>query len=169
MKILGAIIAGGKARRFGSDKAMALIDGRPMLDHVISALNAQVDRIVICGREWPGLQMLRDQPEGGIGPLAGLNAALDFACAHGFDAVVSLPVDVVPLPDDLVARLAGPEAAVFTEQHLIGWWPAGLAQLLHDHVAAGHRSLRSWIEASHARAVAEPAGLINVNRPADLP
>ena len=43
------------SRRFGSDKAMARIDGVTLLDHVHAALLPQVDDIVLCGRGgWSG-------------------------------------------------------------------------------------------------------------------
>ncbi|MFM2236672.1 MAG: MobA-like transferase domain, partial [Pseudomonadota bacterium] len=38
MKRLGAIIAGGKATRFGSDKAAAQLNGRPLIEHVAYGL-----------------------------------------------------------------------------------------------------------------------------------
>ncbi|MCR5872033.1 NTP transferase domain-containing protein [Sphingomonas sp. J344] len=50
MRLLGAIIAGGTSRRFGSDKAMAQIAGRSLLDHARAALVQEVDDLVLCGR-----------------------------------------------------------------------------------------------------------------------
>ena len=51
--ILGAVIAGGRSTRFGSDKALALIGGERLIDRTIAALDPQVDRLVVCGRKWP--------------------------------------------------------------------------------------------------------------------
>jgi molybdopterin-guanine dinucleotide biosynthesis protein A len=167
-KILGAVIAGGQSRRFGSDKALAPVGGKPMLDHVIEALRPQTGAIMICGRQWPGLETIADRPLGGIGPLAGLNAALHFAVANGFDVVLSVPVDVLPVPADVAALLGGHGPAVFDKQHLIGWWPATLAPMLEHHVREGHRTLKGWIAQSGARRVKEPPGLINVNFADDL-
>ena len=45
MKLLGAILAGGRSSRFGSDKAFALLNGKPLIDHVIAALAAQTDAV----------------------------------------------------------------------------------------------------------------------------
>ena len=62
MKRLGAIIAGGKATRFGSDKAAALLNGRPLIEHVADGLREQVDALIVCGvhgREWNGWTTLR--------------------------------------------------------------------------------------------------------------
>lgn len=166
--LLGAIIAGGRSRRFGSDKALAEIGGRPMLDHVVGVLRRQTDALVICGREWRGLPMLDDRPGGTIGPLAGLNAALHHAALKGFDAILSVPVDVMPLPERLAAMLAGTGAAVFRTQHLIGRWPATLAPLLDAYLAEGGRTLNGWIERAGARRVDEPPGLANINFREDL-
>ncbi|HSF13587.1 MAG TPA: NTP transferase domain-containing protein, partial [Erythrobacter sp.] len=52
-KLLGAILAGGQARRFGSDKAQALYQGARLIDRVASALAAQCESVIVCGREEP--------------------------------------------------------------------------------------------------------------------
>jgi len=62
LKILGAVIAGGRSRRFGGDKALALFEGRKLLDHVIDGLGKQSDSLVICGRVVPGQDCIADRP-----------------------------------------------------------------------------------------------------------
>lgn len=62
MTILGAVIAGGRSSRFGSDKAKAMVGGISMLDHVIERLAAQTGAMVICGRNVPGYICLDDIP-----------------------------------------------------------------------------------------------------------
>ena len=76
MRVLGAIIAGGKARRFGSDKAHALFAGERMIDRVAKALKAQTQELIICGREETGFSCIPDRPQEDMGPLGGINAAL---------------------------------------------------------------------------------------------
>lgn len=167
-RLLGAVLAGGRSSRFGSDKAVVPVDGRAMLDHVVAGLAPQVDALVLCGREWPGVETIADRPEPGLGPLGGLCAALRHAADNGYDRVITAPVDVIPFPADISALLLGSDALVFREQYLIGGWPAALADRLDAHLSSGARSVRSWIELAGARFVAEPAGLRNVNRPDDL-
>lgn len=169
-KLLGAIIAGGKARRFGRDKAAEAVGGMAMIDHVVAALAPQVDALVLCGRHWRDLPVLADRPGGAIGPLGGLNAALHHAFAHGYDGVLCVPVDVLPVPDDLADRLVGNSPAVFEQQHLIGYWPVALADALDAHLAADNDgSLRQWFARSHPLRIPDPPGLRNINRPEDLP
>ncbi|MBP2276316.1 MULTISPECIES: formate dehydrogenase accessory sulfurtransferase FdhD [Sphingomonas] len=169
MRALGAILAGGQSRRFGTDKALAEWNGAPLLAHCAAALSPQVDHVVLCGRVWDGLESVADRPEPGLGPLGALNAALHYAAVHGYDAVLTVPVDVHPLPTTLRRLLEGAGAAVLDRQTAIGWWPTSLAIRLDTHIATGARSLESWIALTDARRIDDTElGLVNINRPDDL-
>jgi molybdopterin-guanine dinucleotide biosynthesis protein A len=169
VRALGAILAGGQGRRFGSDKAAAMLGGKPLIEHVADALIGQVETLVVVGRSWPGLSRLDDRPEGALGPLAGLNAALHHAQAIGLDGVVSAGCDTLPVPPGAAALLMGPEPAFVDGHFLLGWWPTRLASRLERHLAEGKdRSMRGWIAQCSARAVPPPAVLHNLNTQADL-
>ena len=47
--LLGAILAGGQARRFGADKAHAIYRDQRLIDQVAAALQAQCERVIVCG------------------------------------------------------------------------------------------------------------------------
>nr|WP_243446061.1 NTP transferase domain-containing protein [Polymorphobacter fuscus] len=164
---MGAVLAGGAASRFGSDKASALFDGRPLIDHVIAALAPQVDGLVVVGRDWPGHVRVDDLPVAGLGPLGGLCGALLHGLHHGFDAVLCAPCDTVGLPGDLVTRFgAGPTVA--RGQRSIGLWPASYGPtLLARLTSGGSRALHVWATSTEAREV-DCGPLRNINRPADL-
>lgn len=162
-RVLGAVLAGGVSRRFGSDKALAPLGGVPMLDHIVKTLAPQVDELVICGRDWANLRALPDATADRIGPLAGLESAFAFAAANGFEAILTTPVDVLPLPRDLAAHLAGPRAAVFEDQWLIGWWPTPLAPRLASFLATGNRRWQAWMEEAGAVRIPEPHPIHNLN------
>ncbi len=168
MNVLGAILAGGQARRFGSDKAQALYDGVRLIDRVADALGTQSQALIICGREEPGFGSVPDLPEAGLGPLGGLNAALHFAETHGFAHVLSCGVDVPNLPADLVGQLSGDTAAVVADQPTVGWWPVHHAADLAEFLEEGGRALYGFAERIAARKIALDPPLINVNRPEDL-
>lgn len=164
--ILGAVLAGGRSRRFGSDKAMALLNGRTLLDHAMAALAPHVAAIVMCGRDGG----LADRPHADLGPLGGLNAALHHAAAQGFAGVLTTGCDMPVYPAELPAALIGAGAAVLEGQQLLGWWPTGLAPELDAHLAEENdRSIRGWLARVDARVVQMP-GLVlpNINRPEDL-
>ena len=169
MRVLGAIIAGGRSRRFGRDKAMAVWDGQPLIAHAVARLIPQVEALVACGRNIAGCVRLDDRPAPDLGPLGGLNAALHLAQAQSFDGVLAVPVDVHPLPANLRAALVGDGPASFATQTMIGWWPAALADALDRHLAAGERSLRSFQQRVGMRFVDDACyHMVNVNAPEDL-
>lgn len=167
-RLLGAILAGGQARRFGSDKAHALFEGARLIDRVAAALSAQCEGVVVCGREEPGFTCIPDRPEAGLGPLGGLAAALRHAGERGFDRVLSAGVDVPDLPFDLAAKLAGEGAAIVESQPVVGLWPVSAGPVLKAFLAGGGRSLYRFADAIGARRVELAAPLMNVNRPEDL-
>jgi molybdenum cofactor guanylyltransferase len=167
LKLLGAIIAGGKAQRFGSDKALALLNNKPLLQHVHDALTVQVDSMIICGRSWPDVLCIADKPHADMGPLGGLCAALHHAQAHGFDAVLTAGCDVLPVPD--FAALKGKAAAVVAGHYLFGFWPATLAVHLAQHLASQNDgSMQGWMTACQANAIDYKTSFYNMNTPADL-
>jgi Molybdopterin-guanine dinucleotide biosynthesis protein A len=170
MRLLGAVLAGGRSSRFGSDKALALWNGRSLLDHAVAALGRHVDAVVVCGRQVEGLTGLADRPSPDMGPLGGLNAALHHAGQAGFDGVLTTGCDMPVYPDGLPALLVGARAAILKGQPLMGFWPASLAPLLDAHLAEENsRSIHGWLERIGTRIVEQP-GLVlpNINRPQDL-
>lgn len=171
MRLLGAVLAGGRSSRFGSDKALAMIDGRPMLDRVIDALAPQVDGIVVCGRaSSAGYEGIPDRPAAGLGPLGGLNAALHHAAAHGYDAVLTVPCDTPLLPSDLRTQLEPVgEGVIVAGLPVIGLWPSRLAADLDRFLAeAGSRAIAAWADRVAARPVTLGELPANVNRREDL-
>ena len=167
MKMLGAVLAGGQSSRFGSDKAVALIDGLPLIDHVVMGLFRATDHLVIAGREWRDFEMVADGAYAGQGPLAGLLAALQLAKARGFDAVLSAACDALPVPDLLLLEGSGP--AVFERHWLFGFWPVTVTPLLAAHLdEQSDRSVRLWLDRCNARRVAEPGPIHNLNTREDL-
>jgi len=170
LRMLGAVLAGGKASRFGSDKALALLDGRPLIEHAVASLEPHVAGIVVCGREDPRWTCLADRPAPDMGPLGGIAAALFHAREQGFDAVLSTGCDMPSLPAGLVEALIGEGPAIVAGQQLIGFWPAALADRLLDHLETSpSRSIRAWMAVAGPREVAPPDGALpNINRPEDL-
>lgn len=168
-KVLGAVIAGGRSRRFGGDKAQALLDGRPLLDHVIEGLMPQVGTLLICGRQMPGVACLPDRPRPDLGPLGGLAAALHHASCNGFVGVLTSACDTPHVPRDLSERLVGSDPAVLVSQPLFGFWPATLSVEIGEYLAAGEScAVRDWVTWAGARQVMYGSVIVNINTPADL-
>ena len=168
MNLLGAILAGGKATRFGSDKALAMLDGRTLIDHVASSLGTQCDALIVVGRIQAGFQCVDDRPSADMGPLAGLAGALAYASDAGFSHVLSVGVDAPGVPFDMRAMLE-PAPAYVVNQPVIGCWPVAALGLLDDILNSDERhSMLHFIERLGARGVELQNPPANINTPADL-
>ncbi len=175
MRVLGAIIAGGRASRFGSDKALALLEGRALIDRVAEALARQVDAVIVVGRTHGTLMSVPDRPAPDLGPLGGIAGALHHAATNGFAQVLSVPCDAPFLPHNL-RELLDPSslpsregsAAYLADLPVIGWWPASALPALDTLLAGtGSRSVRAFGDRIGAIPVAAPT-IANVNTADDL-
>ncbi|KQM56927.1 MULTISPECIES: molybdenum cofactor guanylyltransferase [unclassified Sphingomonas] len=169
-RVLGAILAGGRSTRFGSDKALATLDGRALIDRVIDAVAPQVDALVVVGRSHPGVRCIPDRPAPDLGPLGGIGAALHHAATHGFAQVLTLPCDAPLLPADLRERLSTVGPAVYlADLPVVGWWPASASVTLEALLTeGGSRSVRAFADRVGAHGLTGSSEIANVNTPDDL-
>ena len=162
--ILGCVLAGGGSTRFGSDKALALLDGATLLDRAVAVLAAQCGDVVVAGREGG----VPDWPEPGLGPLGGLAGALRLARERGLAAVLAIGVDSLNLPADLAAVLT-PAPACLAAQPVVGLWPVASLPVLGAILTGGERrSMLHFAERCGARLVELEMPVANVNTRDDL-
>jgi molybdopterin-guanine dinucleotide biosynthesis protein A len=181
MKIAGAILAGGGARRFGGDKALALLDGMPLLRRVADRLAPQVDQLLLSGEGRPGfaLPVLNDPKQG---PLVALLGLLRWARDRDFALLVTAPCDGPFLPLDLTRRLLDmlgdgdcAFAAVGAQDYpTCALWRVAALPKIESAFAMGTSSLKGAIASVPAVRVAfsgqGPDGdpFFNINNQADL-
>jgi molybdopterin-guanine dinucleotide biosynthesis protein A len=166
--VLGAVIAGGKSTRFGSDKALAQLDGRALIDRVAETLAEQTADVIVVGREHGDMDSAPDAPAPDMGPLGGIAGALVQARARGYSAVLTAPCDAVDLPDDLRTRLF-PYPAYVESLPVIGLWPASAADDAMAILESDEKhSIKGFAARIAARAVQLPRDPVNINTAADL-
>lgn len=166
--LLGLVLAGGRASRFGSDKALAELSGETLLERAVSQLAVWCGSVVIAGREVGPALCLADWPRPDMGPLGGIAAGLRHAATNGFASVLCCGVDSVGLPGDL-PRLLSPAPAYVASQPVIAHWPvSALSPLVEILEGTGRHSLLAFAEKTGARAVDLPHPPGNVNTPEDL-
>ena len=106
---VGFVLAGGQSSRMGQDKALLHFAGRPLVAHALSILSQAGLSVSIAGARPSARTSLEafapvvEDPEPGLGPLAGICAALASTAAR---YAVFLPVDLPLLPPALIAFLA---------------------------------------------------------------
>lgn len=161
---LGAILAGGPSRRFGSPKALALLDGEPLIRHVARALGEAVDTAVVFTASGEiaaaaGLEHRADVFPG-AGPLGGLHAALVWAAERAAPGVLVVGCDTPFLPAPLLRALAqaassSAETALAAEgaagpEPLCAWYSVRAAPEVESRLRCGDRSLQRLLDAVSA-------------------
>ena len=181
MNILGAIIAGGKSKRMGSEKALVKLGPKSLIVRVIDRLIPQVEDIVINANgdtkrfEFLEFDIIPDIETEIDTPLAGIHSALTYAEEEGYDAVVTVPSDSPFLPHDLVRKLAGTKPAFANskgqDHFLTGFWPVALLPHLTQEIHTSNR-VQDWVFKINATKVNWRADdydpFININTPADM-
>lgn len=180
--ITGLILAGGQGSRMGgADKGLVEFRGRPLVEHAITRLAPQVDRLVISANRNTerytalGAPVVADLTPDFPGPLAGLLAGLH-ACRT--PRLVCVPCDVPRFPVDLAARLTAaldraPAAYAVTPQREHPIFLAcriDVRKELEAALKAGDRRVGAWL--AHIGAVPvsfdDEAAFANFNRREDL-
>lgn len=164
MRVLGAILAGGQSRRFGSDKALAPFRGRRLIDHARAALDAQCKEVVVVGRA----EGIPDWPAPSLGPLGGIAGAIRYASARGYDHVLTCGVDSLGLSADLIRRLS-PAPACLEAQPVVGLWPVAAADIIAKRLLDSEsHAVRAFADDIGARRVSVDYLVANVNSREDL-
>ncbi len=185
MNITGLILAGGRGSRMGNvDKGLQLFQAKPMVAHVLTRLQPQVNSIIINANrnvleyEALGHPVIADSIEGFAGPLAGLHAGM----THVFEGlIVTAPCDSPFLPLDLVARLR--DALIANKADLAVAKTFDQAQPvfclvkrdvephLREFLASGQRKIDKWYETLSVVEVAfddQVASFANINTAEEL-
>lgn len=97
---IGVVLAGGRSRRMGRDKALLECGGITLLRHQVDCL-AQVCAHVVVSGEYPGFDCVPDARRDG-GPLSGMHAA---ATRFPGGALLFLAIDMPAMTPQALRRL----------------------------------------------------------------
>jgi molybdopterin-guanine dinucleotide biosynthesis protein A len=186
--ISGLILAGGRSTRMGGrDKGLQLLDGQPMIAHIIERLQPQVGHLLINANQNLdtykvfGLPIVADVIGDFVGPLAGLHAGLHH-CTSPY--LLSVPCDCPFVPTDLTRRLgdalvsSGANLAYAvtlnqnqTEHHPVFCLLKRDAMVgLGDYISEGGRKVLTWVSSQPHIQVRfdDHTAFLNINTPDDL-
>ena len=192
-RCVGAILAGGRATRFGgAPKGLEAVGGLRILDAVAGALAAAADELLLVANAaeaegWlPGTRVVRDVVAD-AGSLGGLHAALAHAAPHDV-LVVAWDMPFVPAALLRALRRRGEDAdagavlprgparvdALPAGEPLCAWYAAGCLTSATVLLQSGERRAAALAAAAGAVLLdpapfGEPARLfVNVNTPDEL-
>ena len=184
-EITGVILAGGRGRRMGGvDKGLTQLVGKPMLWHVLEALQPQVTKVIINAnrnlesyREF-GHQIVSDLIGDFSGPLAGMASGMQAATTT---YIVTVPCDSPLIAGDLVARMyhdLNDHAAEICVAHdgkrthpVFLLLKRDLITSMLEFLNAGERKIDKWF-VKHRTTMSnfsdQPEAFLNVNNPQDI-
>ena len=185
MSVSAAIMAGGKSRRMGQDKAWIELAGRPLIARVAAVLGEVADEVIVVANDERyaslGLRVVPDRfPEGGaLGGIAtGVGAAthdcvLVAACDMPFlsVAVWRVLLDHRDEADVVIPRVGGE----LETMHAL--YTRACVSPMERALAAGKMRIISFFDEVRVREVAEPElrgadptlrAFTNVNTPEEL-
>lgn len=183
-EVYGLVLAGGKSRRMGRDKALLIRDGKSQLSHMVSLLDAVVDRVFVSTRddqtgdaERSRFNLIVDRYDD-MGPVAGILTAL-----QEYPQVDWLVVACdLPNIDDSTLRFLLKNVSdiqpftAFSSSHdglpepLCAVYKAGSDQVLREFIDDGVNCPRKILIRSETCLLEQPnpSSLDNVNTPDDL-
>ena len=157
-QVTAVVLAGGRGRRMGGeDKGLVPLAGRPMVEHVLQAVQPQVGAVVLSANrnreryEALGYPVVADAVGDFWGPLAGVASAMRVARSP---YLLTVPCDAPLVPGDLAAVLyralrgEGADIAVAHDgermQQAFALLSCRLLGDLGEYLAAGERKVQVW-------------------------
>lgn len=177
-EISGLILAGGRSRRMGRDKAKLLLDGKSLLQWQVEKLQQLgLGEILISAPEtvsYPGIRTVQDCYSG-CGPISGLHAGLSAAsCRYCLVIGVDLPL----IPESVLRDLCSAHECGVTilshaggEEPLLGVYDSALAPVMEEMIRQKVykvREIKRWIPVHRWHYTGPKEVLCNCNCPSDL-
>jgi molybdopterin-guanine dinucleotide biosynthesis protein A len=122
----GFVLAGGRSRRMGTDKAFLQLDGRTLLARVLDLLGALTPQVGIVGpaAKFTAYGLVIEDVYAGRGPLAGIHAALTSSTTElNLIMAVDLPLVTESLLRFLVEQARASDAVVTVPRIAGGYQP----------------------------------------------
>lgn len=180
--ITAVILAGGRGKRMGGvDKGLITLDGLPIIEHIIQAIQPQCQEVIINANrnisEYEHYQcpVISDTMNDFQGPLAGFATAIENAKTS---IIITLPCDAPKLPPRYVERMLDAmqtndcDIAVAHDgqrlQPVYALIKTKLKNNLSDYLNSGDRKIDLWYAQNNMTEVDFsdcPSSFDNVNTP----
>ena len=159
--ILGAVLAGGKSQRFGEDKSQVKLDGKLLIDYILSEIIDEFKEILIVSNEqikfknYENISLINDFKKD-QGPLGGVLSAMKWAKEKNnkYEWISTFPVDTPFFKKEILQKflseINSEESKLFfiksnnTRHNIFGIWSIDLMKKLEDDLNEGQRKVEVW-------------------------
>lgn len=162
--IIGAILAGGKSRRFGIDKCNIKLGDKTLIEHTISKIEKKFSEILIISNSQE-LQLnnkntfiVKDCIRGQLGPLVGVLSAMKWVETNNkkYDWVATFPCDTpffdIKIIDELEKVSKNNNKKLYflksgkKRHNIFGLWSLQLKDILEEDINNNYRKVEDWAD-----------------------
>jgi molybdopterin-guanine dinucleotide biosynthesis protein A len=159
--ILGAVLAGGKSQRFGEDKSQVKLNGKLLIDYILSEIIDEFEEILIVSnkqikfKNYENITLINDFKKD-QGPLGGVLSAMKWAKEKNnkYEWISTFPVDTPFFKKEILQKflseINSEESKLFfiksnnTRHNIFGIWSIDLMKKLEDDLNEGQRKVEVW-------------------------
>ena len=160
--ILGVVLAGGKSRRFGSDKSSVKLGDKSLIEHTILKIENNFKEILIITNNENiifnnnNVFLINDIIKGYLGPLVGVLTAMDWVKKNkkNYNWIATFPCDtpffdqsvietIIKYPQKSTKKLFFLKSG--NKRHnIFGLWSMELKDILLKDINNGYRKVEEW-------------------------
>jgi len=159
--ILGAVLAGGKSQRFGEDKTQVKLEGKLLIDYILSEILSEFREILIVSnnkidfKNSEKISIIEDFKKG-LGPLGGVLSAMKWVKENNKDYkwISTFPADTPFFKKEILQKFYGEieieKSRLFfiksnkTRHNIFGLWSIDLLDKLEEDLNKGDRKVELW-------------------------
>ena len=160
-KILGVVLAGGKSKRFGQDKSQVKLNGKMLIDYILSEIIDEFKETLIVTNQ--SISFMRSEKitviqdfKKGLGPLGGILSAMKWIKDNNkeYSWISTFPTDTPFFTKKelriFYKKLKINESKLFfikneeTRHNIFGLWSVDLMDQLEFDLLEGDRKVELW-------------------------
>tara|TARA_B100001093_G_scaffold418356_1_gene409583 strand:- start:1258 stop:1866 length:609 start_codon:yes stop_codon:yes gene_type:complete len=159
--ILGAVLAGGKSQRFGEDKSQVKLEGKLLIDYILSEILSEFREILIVSnnkidfKNSEKISIIEDFKKG-LGPLGGVLSAMKWVKENNKDYkwISTFPADTPFFSKEILQNfykeIEIEKSRLFfiksnkTRHNIFGLWSIDLLEKLEEDLNKGDRKVELW-------------------------
>ena len=159
--ILGTVLAGGKAQRFGDDKSQVKLGGKLLIDYILSEIKDEFKEILVVSNSQINFEksekiLLIEDFKKGLGPLGGVLSAMKWVKDNNKDYkwISTFPTDTPFFKRSILQKflqnIKFEESKLFfiksnnTRHNIFGLWSIDLMEKLEEDLERGERKVEIW-------------------------
>ena len=159
--VLPVILAGGKSRRFGADKAVAKLGDKSLIDYTINKLEPKFAEILVITNNpmqvsKNNIFFIKDTMSGQLGPLVGILSAMEWVKNNdkNYEWIISFPCDTPFFEEKIIDKVINSQKSsdkklLFLKSgnkrhNIFGLWSIELMEQLRNDINQGARKVEDW-------------------------